>query len=108
MARIRERWPKTRIIIRGDSGFCVGYVLRLARNSRLVRAIGGQLREAQEAHCRAGKPAGGFRDFDYRTRKSWSRSRRVVGKAEHLSKGPNPRFVVTNLPPSRGGARHLY
>ena len=46
--------------------------------------------------------------FGYRTRKSWSRSRRVVGKAQHLPKGPNPRFVVTNLSADRADAKHLY
>ena len=43
-------------------------------------------------------PCRRFEDFEYRTRKSWSRARRVVGKAEILDKGQNPRFVVTNLP----------
>ena len=43
-------------------------------------------------------PCRRFEDFEYRTRKSWSRARRVVGKAEILDKRPNPRFVVTNLP----------
>ena len=108
VAQIRERWPKTRIIIRGDSGFCrepimqwceahqIGYVLGLARNTRLVRAIGGQLQEARNAHRCTGKPARRFRDFVYRTRKSWSRSRRVVGKAEFLSKG-SPALVEGRL-----------
>ncbi len=120
VAQIREHWPKTRIIIRGDSGFCregimkwceahgVGYVLGLARNARLVRAIGRELREAYNAHRHTGKAARRFRDFRYRTRKSWSRYRRVVGKAEHLSKGANPRFVVTNLTAHRAGAKRLY
>jgi len=120
VGEIRERWPKTRIIIRGDSGFCreaimrwceehrVGYLLGLARNARLVRAIGAPLHEAYEEHHRSGRAARRFRDFSYRTRKSWSRSRRVVGKAEYLAKGANPRFVVTNLPPGRAGAKHLY
>ncbi len=120
VAQIRARWPKTRIIIRGDSGFCrepimkwceahgVGYVLGLARNARLVRALGKERREAYEAYRRTGKSARRFRDFRYRTRKSWSRRRRVVGKAEHLAKGANPRFVVTNLAAKRAGAKHLY
>jgi hypothetical protein len=120
VTQIREYWPKTRIVIRGDSGFCresimgwcethhVGYVFGLARNTRLVRAIGSQLWEAKKKYRRTGKPARFFRDFFYRTRKSWSRSRRVVGKAEHLAKGCNPRFVVTNLPPHRAGAKRLY
>ena len=120
VVQIREHWPKTRIIIRGDSGFCresimrwcethsVGYVLGLARNARLVRAIGGQLQEARDKYRRSGKAARCFRDFHYQTRKSWSRSRRVIGKAEHLSKGSNPRFVVTNLPRHKAGAKRLY
>ena len=120
VAQIRARWPKTRIIIRGDSGFCreaimgwceenrVGYVLGLARNARLVRALGAALHEAKVEYQATGEAARRFEEFPYRTRKSWSRTRRVIGKAEHLAKGANPRFVVTNLPPSRGKARHLY
>lgn len=118
--QIRQHWPKTRIIIRGDSGFCrdsimtwcednqVGYVLGLARNQRLNRAIGREMRLAQIEHERTGRPARRFRDFRYRTRKSWSCERRVVGKAEYLPSKANPRFVVTNLPVSRAGARRLY
>jgi len=120
VGQIRERWPKTRIIIRGDSGFCreaimswceanrVDYLLGLARNARLVRAIGAQLHEAHEEQHRTGRAARRLRDFSYRTRKSWSRTRRVVGKAEYLAKGANPRFVVTSLSPSRAGAKRLY
>jgi hypothetical protein len=89
-----------------DNG--VFYVLGLARNARVVRAIGGQLREARAAHRHTGRPARRYRDFRYQTRKSWSRRRRVVGKAEYLPKGPNPRFVVTNLSLQRAGAKHLY
>ena len=118
--QLRRHWPRTRIHIRGDSGFCrealmrwceehgVGFVLGLARNRRLVHALGAALHEARCAHHRTGKPARRFRDFTYRTRKSWSRKRRVVGKAEYLSKGENPRFVVTNLSPRRAAAKRLY
>ena len=120
VGQIRRHWPRTRIHIRGDSGFCresimkwceehgVGFVLGLARNRRLVRALGGAMHEAHSVHHRTGKPARRFRDFTYRTRKSWSRKRRVVGKAEYLSKGENPRFVVTNLSPRKAAARRLY
>ena len=120
VGQLRRHWPTTRIHIRGDSGFCresimawceahdIGYVLGLARNARLVRALGTQMREARSAHRHTGKPARRFRDFTYRTRKSWSRRRRVVGKAEYLSKGDNPRFVVTNLPPRKAAAKRLY
>lgn len=120
VGQLRRHWPHTRIGIRGDSGFCresimrwcednaIDYVLGLARNARLVRAIGTQMRRAQAAHRRTGKAARRFRDFTYRTRKSWSRGRRVVGKAEYLAKGENPRFVVSSLSTRRAGARRLY
>ena len=39
-----------------------------------------------------------FNEFNYQTAKSWSRTRRVIGKAQVNPKGENPRFVVTNLP----------
>ena len=65
----------------------IGYFLGLARNVRLVRAIGGEMRQARATHRESGKPTRRFRGFHYRTRKSWTRRRRVVGKAEYLSKG---------------------
>ncbi|HEY5646954.1 MAG TPA: IS1380 family transposase [Pseudomonadales bacterium] len=119
--RIRQAWPKTNIVIRGDSGFCreplmrwcedeenVDFVLGLAKNARLTRRISKPLRKAQR-RCRAtGKPARSYKDFRYRTRESWSRSRRVVGKAEHLPRGSNPRFVVTSIPAKEIDAKTLY
>ena len=120
VTQIRERWPTTRIVIRGDSGFCrdalmswceehdVRYVLGLARNQRLLRALGRAMAEARAEHEMTGEPARCFRDLRYRTRKSWSCERRVVGKAEVLPGKDNPRFVVTNLPESRAGAKPLY
>ena len=64
---------------------------------------------AAEAEFNAtGKPACVFKDFQYRTLKTWSCTRRVVGKAEFLAKGANPRFVVTSLSPERLGAQALY
>src|SRR5215467_12141585 len=85
--QIRQRWPKVRIILRADSGFCrdelmawceqnqVDYVFGLARNSRLQRKIAPQLRQAKRAQERTGKAARVFAEFSYCTRKSWSRSR---------------------------------
>ena len=67
--------------------------------------------EAWEAArlCRTtGKAARLFRDFAYQTETSWSRPRRVVGKAEHLPDGANPRFVVTSLGREKIDARGLY
>jgi Transposase DDE domain group 1 len=118
--QIRQRWPKVRIILRADSGFCrdelmswceqnrVDYVLGLARNSRLQRKTAPAMREAKQQHQRTGKAARVFAEFSYRTRKSWSRSRRVVAKAEYLEKGENPRFVVTSLPAESWEAAALY
>lgn len=120
VAQIRSEWPDVQIVIRGDSGFCrenimawceandVDYVLGLAKNSRLQRAIGKELHDAKQQFEATGQAARVFRDFSYRTKKSWSRQRRVVGKAEHLAKGANPRFVVTSLSPDEFDAATLY
>jgi len=101
--------PKVQIVLRGDSGFCreslliwceaegVDYIVGLAKNSRLKRAIGRPARAAEQAHQQTQRPARRFRAFTYQTRKSWSKSRWVMGKAEHLSGGANPRFIVTSL-----------
>ena len=106
---LRAVWPKVQIILRGDSGFCrekllswceserVDYIVGLAKNSRLKRAIGQQARDAEQEHQQTHAPARRFRAFTYQTRKSWSTSRWVIGKAEHLSGGANPRFIVTTL-----------
>ncbi len=117
---IRARWPKVKITIRGDSGFCreeimvwceqnsVDYLFGLAKNNRLLGAIERQLKKAGRRYAETEKAARVFRDFRYQTHKSWSRSRRVVGKAEWLAKGPNPRFVVTSLPRDKYPAQTLY
>ena len=121
-AQIRQHWPRVPIILRGDSGFAndelmswceangVDYVFGLARNRRLEAALVGQLAEARRLCIASGRPARLFRDFQYRTLDSWSRTRRVVGKAEHTLEGTNPRFVVTSLKRSRVAydARALY
>lgn len=118
--QIREAWPEVKITLRGDAGFCreelmkwcedygVDYVLGLAKNERLKRAIEAELEEAARAYAETGKAARVFQEFEYQTEKSWSRARRVVAKAEHLEKGSNPRFVVTSLSAERWEARRLY
>jgi len=120
VSSIRVRWPDTRIIIRGDSGFCrehimlwcelnnVDYVLGLAKNERLKREIAAELEQARTIFCQTDQPARLFKDFEYQTLKSWSCSRRVVGKAEYLDKGRNPRFVVTSLSSDEIDACTLY
>src|SRR6266853_1774334 len=150
VAQIRERWPKVRILLRADSGFTrddlmtwceqndVDYLFGLAKNSRLITEIVAELAEAAEENRQSGKPARRFKDFQYSTRKSWSRQRRVVGKAEWmipsvaesesatkprrkkksikvgdidlatLEGRANPRFVVTSLQADQHQARALY
>jgi hypothetical protein len=107
--RVRAKWPDVRIIIRGDSGFArdqimawceaneVDYVLGLARNQRLTTEITEEMAEAKKQFEESGQGSRVFKDFRYRTLKSWSAERRVIGKAEYLSRGANPRFVVTSL-----------
>ena len=120
VGQIRRRWPRVRIVLRADSGFCregllgwcekhrVDYVFGLARNQRLRRIIGRAMHEAKQEHRRTGKAARVFVEFFYRTRKSWSRRRRVVAKAEQLEGKENPRFVVTSLGAGVWPAQKLY
>jgi hypothetical protein len=119
--KLRAAWPEVRIIVRGDSGFCrdeimsyceqnekVDYVLGLAKNDRLNKEIEAEMAQAQQLEQQTQKAARVFKDFRYRTRKSWSCERRVVGKAEYLAKGANPRFVVTSIASEEKDARTLY
>jgi hypothetical protein len=112
VAAIRKRCRKARIIVRGDSGFgreeimawCEGhkdvyYCLGLAKNSVLIEKLGLAMAQARARHCLTGSASVRvFTEFEYRTHESWSRSRRVIGKAEVMAEGENPRFVMTNLP----------
>jgi hypothetical protein len=114
--RLRQAWPDVKIIVRGDSGFCrwrlmrwcdhngVGYILGLARNRRLEALAEPYLHEAAAHGARTGEPQRLFATAGYAAG-TWDRERRVLIKAEHTLKGPNPRFVVTNLP---GAAEWLY
>jgi len=98
------------ILVRGDSGFCrdaimdwceregIDYVFGLAKNPRLLKEIGEELKAAEAESIKTGEMARIFKNLRYQTvEKTWSRTRRVVAKAEHLNKGSNPRFVVTSL-----------
>lgn len=118
--RIRERWPQAQILLRGDSGFArdailswcedneVRYVVGLARNQRLERMLEPTLERAEERRSEDEPKVRLFEDLEYETLNSWSRSRRVVGKAEVSSYGRNPRFVVTSIPAEELKAQYLY
>jgi Transposase DDE domain group 1 len=118
--KIRSRWPNTRIILRGDSGFAierlmrwcdkndVGYVFGLQRNDVLVREIACEMTRARILQSHLGGKQACFKWFRYRTTKTWDRHRWVIGKAQYTGKGANPRFVVTNLPSSEGVVDEKY
>ena len=120
VAQIRERWPNVRIILRADSGFArdalmtwceangVDFIFGLAKNVRLNRAIGAELVEAREESRTTGQPARRFKELTWSTRKSWSRKRRVIAKAEWTQGEANPRFIVTSLTVADGDGRGLY
>jgi hypothetical protein len=111
VAAIRKRSPKARIIVRGDSGFgvdaimtwCEGqpevyYCLGIGKHSGLIGNLEPALADARARHCLTGVSTRVFAEFEYQTKASWRCKRRVIGKAEVMVGGDNPRFIVTNLP----------
>ena len=117
---IRHKWPLVKILIRADSGFCrdalmswceanaVKYLFGMAKNRRLLKRISRTMKKAKRDWASSGRAARRFIQFSYRTRNSWSCSRRVVAKAEYMDKGENPRFVVTNLSAQEYEGQELY
>src|SRR4030088_1839573 len=120
VAHIRRRRPHARILVRADSGFAreelmawceangVHFLFGLAQNERLVANIAAELARAEVRSRRTGKPARSFKEFTWTTRRSWSRTRRVVAKAEFTSGEANPRFVVTSLKRAECRPKYLY
>ena len=114
--RLRQKWPHVRIIFRGDSGFCrwrmlrwcdshnVGYIIGLAKNSRVNELAQPYIEKAAREHERTGVKQRLFTSVRYGAL-TWDRERRVIVKAEHNEQGSNPRYVVTNL---KGHAQYLY
>jgi hypothetical protein len=109
VGRLRRAWPQTRFIVRADSGFCrrrllqwcersgVGYIIGLARNARLHARVELVEHMLAEQYRHSGCKQRLVAEFDYAAQ-SWSRLRRVITRLEYGPQGPNPRFVVTNLP----------
>jgi hypothetical protein len=114
--RLRQQWPKVRIIFRGDSGFCrhrmfewceknhVFYIVGIAKNNRLLEMSASLMKQAKLQYQLTGDKQRLFGDIRYAA-DTWKRRRRVIVKAEHNSKGENPRFIVTNM---AGDAKWLY
>jgi hypothetical protein len=120
VARIRQRWPAVKILLRGDGGFCreklmawceregMDYMFGLAQNPRLKKLIESEMAQAEKQYEQTKAPARVFSEFFYATEDTWSRPRRVIAKAEHIAKGANPRFVVTSLSAAQMAAQELY
>ena len=114
--RLRQAWPKVKIIFRGDSGFCrwkmlswcerheVGYIVGMAKNDRLKQLSAAYLKEARAFYSQYGRKVRWFTEFTYGAR-TWNRKRRILAKVEYSDKGGNPRYIVTNL---KGQAKYLY
>jgi Transposase DDE domain group 1 len=113
--QVREQWPAVQIILRGDSGFSrealmswcesqpgVDYVFGQAKNERLLKLLSSEMEEAKQQFAASGQAVRVFGEKRYQTLESWSRERRVVGKAEHLAAGANPRFNADSIFMQRG------
>ncbi len=114
--RLRQAWPRVRIIFRADSGFCrwrmlrwcdrhgVYYIVGLAKNARINKIAARQIDRAHKRFDATGRKQRLFGNLRYAAL-TWDRERRVIARIEHSSKGGNPRYVVTNLP---GNPKKLY
>lgn len=114
--RFRQVWPNVKIIFRGDSGFCrhemfdwcdrnnIYYITGIAGNNRLYNEFKPTIDEAERRFVATQEKQRIFAEFMY-SANSWSKERRIIGKAEHTIDGNNPRFIVTNLP---GDPQELY
>lgn len=114
--RLRKAWPEVKIIVRGDSGFCrrrmlawcernaVGYCVGLAKNKRLNRMTEAQRQRLARQFALSQVKQREFAELRYGAR-TWNTERRVIARLEHMDKGDNPRYIVTNL---EGAAADLY
>lgn len=114
--RFRQVWPNVKIIFRGDGGFCrhqmfdwceiknVDYITGATGNERLLKMLAPTMKRAEKAFKKANEKQRIFVAFSYAA-DSWSKKRRVIGKAEHTAGGANPRFIVTTL---KGNPQKLY
>ena len=116
---IRANWPKTEILLRGDSHYCspevldwcrangLDYILGVAPTTTLRRHIEG-LEAGMMARYEAAPKQGKLRRFKefYDAAQSWNRVERIIARVEVGPEGPDTRFIVTNL--SKRNARVLY
>lgn len=114
--RLRQAWPRVRIVVRGDSGFCrpqalrrfekwgLHYIVGLQKNSALLERVALAELALADMYRTAGVKQRMIGEFEYAAR-SWNQQRRVIARLEHDAHGSNPRFIVTNL---KGGPKALY
>jgi len=114
--RLRKQWPGVKIIFRGDSGFCrhqmlnwlekndVHYIMGIAGNKVLERHSQDLVNQAKQEFTNTNIKQKLFSETIYAA-KSWSKTRRIIIKAEHSSLGANTRYIITNL---AGEAQSLY
>lgn len=114
--KFKKQWPDVEIVFRGDGGFCrhkmldwcdsnsVKYIVGTTNNNILKGMIEDEMEQMSQKHKETQLPQRCFKDLHYGAG-SWKTKRRIVAKIEHLSKGANPRFIVTNL---SDDAQYLY
>jgi Transposase DDE domain group 1 len=120
LACLRRHWPRTHILVRGDSHFAtpevievlahrhlIDFVFGLAGKSVLLRHAAPVMQEARrlhqqrtaraQAHHASPPPSSRlYAEFAYAAA-SWTQPWRVILTAEVMAAGDNPRFVVTSL-----------
>jgi hypothetical protein len=109
IVRLRKRWKKTVIIVRGDGHFCskelmdwsvgqpnTGFLTGLTGNAVLNREVAGMIKSMEDRFAHDKTPAKRYHSFSYKA-ESWKIQQRVIAKVEVSEKGTNVRFVVTNL-----------
>ena len=115
---IRARWPRTRILVRGDSHYgraevmawCedndIDYLFGLPGNKVLQRLVDEAADDIRTRRALEQKPAlRGYSETRYKA-KSWKAERRACARIEATTLGLDIRFVVTNL--ANGSAEHIY
>lgn len=120
--KLKNRFPKVQVVVRGDSAFAtpslldelerlnaehkdIDYLFGFAKNSKVIELSQDALDLVRQLSKSSGQAETRFKSFQYKSG-GWTQSRRIIAKAEHSSKGFNPRFLVTSLEPF--AAEHLY
>lgn len=106
---LRNSWPDTLIILRGDSHFCsqsfmdwaeteynVGFITGLTGNSVLNKLSQTTIESAERQFKTSGQPVKRYHSFSYKAG-SWKHQQRVVVKVEVSHKGTNIRYIVSNI-----------